>query len=226
MKQRVQALLVVSIVTFGGAAFAAPVPAAAPMVREDGLGSVQSTSLDKAYVRPNANLASYRKVMIDPVQVEFNKDWLRNMNDTRYAYRLREDDVQTIRDDTTANVVSIVANAFRAAGYEIVTAPGADVLRLSPRVTELYVNAPNVFPPGKTRAYARDAGEATVVLEARDGASGSLLAIMIDRATATDMQRLTRATSVTNTFWFDGLYSRWAADSVAELESLKNRPRS
>ena len=49
---------------------------------------------------------------------------------------------------------------------------------------------------------------------------------MVDRATATDMQRLTRATSVTNTFWFDGLYSRWAADSVAELESLKNRPRS
>src|ERR1022692_3117009 len=120
MKLQLQALMVLSIVTFGGVAFAAPVPAIAPMVRDDGLVGVQSASLDKAYVRPNANLAGYRKVMIDPVQVEFNKDWLRNMNDGRYVYRLREEDVQTIRDNTTANVVKIVANAFRAAGYEIV----------------------------------------------------------------------------------------------------------
>jgi Protein of unknown function (DUF3313) len=226
MKVQLQALLILSIVTFGGAAFAAPVPAAAPTVRDDGLVRVQSLNLDKVFVRPNANLAGYRKVMIDPVQVEFSKDWQRSVNDSRYVARLRDEDVRRIRDETTANVVSIVADAFRARGYEIATAPGADVLRVSPRVTELYVNAPDVFPPGETRTFARDAGEATLLLEARDSLNGTLMAIMVDHGTASDELHLTRATNVTNTFWFDGLYKRWAANSVAELGSIKNRPRS
>ena len=102
----------------------------------------------------------------------------------------------------------------------------ADVLRLSPRVTELYVNAPDVFPPGVTRSFARDAGEATLVLEARDAVSGTLLAVIVDHGTAQDMLRFTRATSVSNAFWFEGLYKRWATNSVAELEAIKNRPRS
>mgnify|MGYP003694683459 CR=1 FL=1 len=56
-----------SIVAFSGAAFAAPGPAAAPVMTE-GLVPVQSRNLDKFYVRPNADLAGYRKVMIDPVR--------------------------------------------------------------------------------------------------------------------------------------------------------------
>jgi hypothetical protein len=222
---KLQALLVLSIVTFGGAALAAPSPKTGP-VMHDGLVAVQSSNLDKFYVRPDANLAVYRKVMIDPVQVEFSKNWLRNVNDPRYVARIRPDDARRIADETTSNAGSIVADAFKARGYEIATAPGADVLRLSPRVTELYVNAPDVFPPGVTRSFARDAGEATLVLEARDAVNGTLLAVIVDHGTARDMMRLTRATNVSNTFWFDGLYKRWAANSVAELEAVKNRPRT
>jgi hypothetical protein len=187
---------------------------------------VQSRNLDKFYVRPDANLAGYRKVMIDPVQVEFSKNWLRNVNDPRYVARIRPEDARRIADETTANAGSIVADAFKARGYEIATAPGADVLRLSPRVTELYVNAPDVFPPGVTRSFARDAGEATLVLEARDAVNGTLLAVIVDHGTAQDMMRLTQATNVSNTFWFDGLYKRWAVNSAAELEAVKNRPRT
>jgi hypothetical protein len=219
---RTQAFLILSIVSLGGQALAAPV--AAP-VRDDGLVSVQAGDLDRAYVRPNANLGGYRKVLIEPVQVEFSRDWLSYVNDPRYVARLSDDDVRTIRNDTTANVVGIVADAFKARGYEIATAPGPDVLRVSPRVTELYVNAPNVFPPGITHAFARDAGEATLILEARDSASGSLLAVMSEHGTASDMMRFTRATQVTNTFWFDGFYKRAATDGVAQLETIKNLPK-
>ena len=100
------------------------------------------------------------------------------------------------------------------------------MLRVTPRVTELYVNAPDVCPPGVTRSFARDAGEATLVLEARAAVSGTLLAVIVDHGTAQDMLRLTQATQVSNTFWFDGLYKRWAANSVAELQAAKGRPRS
>ena len=158
-------------------------------------------------------------------QVEFSKEWYGSVNDPRYVARIRSEDARRIADETTSNAGSIVADAFKARGYEIATAPGAGVLRLSPRVTELYVNAPDVFPPGVTRSFARDAGEATLVLEARDAVSGTLLAVIVDHGTAQDMMRLSRATQVSNTFWFDGLYKRWATNSVAELAAIKNQAR-
>ncbi len=222
---KLRTLLVFSIVSLGGAAFAAPYGAPGPAM-PDGLIAVQSSTLDKLYLRPNANLATYRRVMIDPVQVEFQKEWLRRMNDPRYVARLRPEDVQRVADETTANVARIVADAFRARGYEIATAPGPDVLRLSPRVTELYVNAPDIYPPGKTRSFTRDAGEATLVLEARDSGTGTLLATAVDHGTAQDMMRLTQATNVSNAFWFDALYRRWAMSSAAEIDAAKNRPRT
>lgn len=219
------AFLVFSIVSLGSTALAAPYsPPGA--IAQDGLVAVHSRDLDKFFVRPNADLSKYRRVMIDPVQVQFQKDWLRNMNDPRYVARLRPDDVQRIAEETTANVNRIVADAFKARGYEIVSAPGPDVLRLSPRVTELYVNAPDIYPPGKTRSFTRDAGEATLVLEARDAASGTLLAVAVDHGTAQDMLRITRATDVSNAFWFDGLYRRWAMSTAAEIDAAKNRPRT
>ena len=221
---KLQALLVFSIVSLAGTAFAAAGPTA-PVVMHDGLVPVQSRNLDKVYVHPDANLAEYRKVMIDPVKVEFSKEWYGSVNDPRYVARIRPEDARRIADETTSNAGNIVADAFKARGYEIATAPGAGVLRLSPRVTELYVNAPDVFPPGVTRSFARDAGEATLVLEARDSVSGTLLAVIVDHGTAQDMMRITRATNVSNTFWFDGLYKRWATNSVAELAATKNQPR-
>ena len=220
-----QALLIFSIVSLGITAFAASSAAAGPAMQE-GLVAVQSSTLDKLYLRPNANLATYRRVMIDPVQVEFQRDWMRNMNDPRYVARLRPEDAQRIADETTADVSGIVADAFKARGYEITSAPGPDVLRLSPRVTDLYVNAPDVFPPGKTRSFARDAGEATLTLEARDSVTGTLLAVAVDHGTAQDMLRITRADNVSNAFWFDGLYRRWAMSSAAEIDAAKNRPRT
>jgi len=220
---KLQALLVFSIVSLTGTAFAAAGPTAPVM--HDGLVPVKSRNLDKVYVRPDANLAEYRKVMIDPVKVEFSKEWYGSVNDPRYVARIRPEDARRIADETTSNARDIVADAFKARGYEIATAPGPGVLRLSPRVTELYVNAPDVFPPGVTRSFARDAGEATLVLEARDAVSGALLAVIVDHGTAQDMMRITRATNVSNAFWFDGLYKRWATNSVAELEAVKNQAR-
>jgi succinyl-CoA synthetase alpha subunit len=161
--------------------------------------------------------------MIDPVTVEFSKNWNRSVNDPRYTTRIRPEDASRIADQVTGNLGGILAEALTQRGYQIVTAPGPGVLRLSPHVTELYVNAPDVFPPGVTRSFARDAGEATVTLEARDASNGTLVAVISDHATAQDMLRLSRATDVSNAFWFDGMFKRFAANGV---DALKNSPRT
>lgn len=212
--------LVGLIAALGGMVLAMPASVAAPPAY-DGLVAVQARNLDQLYVRPNADMARYQKVMIDQVTVEFSKEWDKNVNDTRYVTRVRPDDARRIADETTGNVGGILADALRTRGYEIVTAPGPDVLRLSPHVTELYVNAPDIYPPGKTRSLTREAGEATVTLEARDASSGTLLAVVVDRGTAQQMLRLSRATNVTNSFWFDDMFRRFAASGV---DAIRHTP--
>jgi len=186
---------------------------------------VQSRNLDEFYLRPNADFAGYRRVMIDPVQVEFRGDWLRNMNYTRSVTRpVGPDNVRRIAEETASSVESSVADAFKARGYELAAAQGPGVLRVSPSVTDLYVNAPDQLSPWRTKTFTRDAGEAVLLLEVRDAVSGTLLGRVVHRGTAQQMGRLAPASDVSNRFWFEALFRRWAVNCVAELKAGRNRP--
>ncbi len=209
-----------------GAAVTAPSQAATPPTYE-GLVSVRSWNLDELYLRPNADLASYRKVVIDPVQVRFREDWNRDFVDPHAkTRRLLQEDVRRIADDTALTMQSAVTEAFKARGYEIASAPGPGVLRLSPSVTDLYVNAAENLASGTTKSFTKDAGEATLILEARDAASGTLLGRVVDRRTAreskgTQIGDVRRTSTVSNNFWFDATFRRWAATCVKEFETAK-----
>ncbi len=221
-----QALWFVSWVSLGWAAFAAPSDAARPATH-DGLVPVESRSLDELYLRPNADFADYRTVLIDPVQVEFRKDWNRdNDNTRRVARRISPADVRRIAEETASSLGSIVAEAFKARGYEIAAGPGPGVLRLSPRVTDLYINAPDVLPPGRTKSFVRNAGEATLSFDARDAVTGALLGRVVDRETGHRTAELTRATGASNAFWFDAMFRQWAASSAEEFAASTNRLRT
>ena len=102
------------------------------------------------------------------------------------------------------------------------------MLRLSPSVTDLYVNAAeNVATGGTTKSFTKDAGEATLVLEARDSVSGTLLSRVVDHRTAqegtkgTQISDVRRTTTVSNNFWFDTAFRRWAATCVKEFETAR-----
>ena len=221
------ALFVLSIAALG-AALAAPSQAATPATYE-GLVAVRSWNLDELYLRPNADFASYRKVMIDPAQVAFRKDWNKDSPDLHGVTRqLREGDAQRLADDTASAMQSALAEAFKARGYEIAVAPGPGVLRLAPSITDLYVNAAEDLSPGTTKSFTKDAGEATLLLEARDSVSGTLLGRVVDHRTAretkgTQRRDLIRTTSVSDSFWFNTMSKRWAADCIKEFQAAKNR---
>lgn len=216
-----------ALVVFGFAllcAFATPSHAGRPL-SHDGLVAVPSRDLDELYLRPDADLASYRKVMIDPVRVEFDSDWLRYSRYVREVTRpVGEENIRRITDNTAADMHASFAEAFKARGYEIVAAPGPGVLRLTPSVEDLYVNAPDRLSPWRTKTFTREAGQAVLLLEARDAASGTLLARVVHHGRAEQMGRVTRANDVSNRFWFDALFGRWAANCVAAFEAGPNRP--
>jgi len=213
MKSRV--LLGLCIAIAAGAAFA---------LSPDGLVPVQSRYLDHVYLRPDADLAAYRKVLIDSVHVEIRNDWLTRMNAYSWSASrsVGPEEGLRIARDTAFSLQGILAEAFRARGYEIVAAPEPGVLRVSPSVIDLYVNAPVRVSPWRTKTFTRDAGEATLLLEARDAMSGGLLGQVVHHGIAREMGgQLMLTDDVTNRFWFDALFRRWAESCVAELEAGK-----
>jgi len=218
-RQTLSGLFVMAVL---GIALAAPASAAAPP-RSDGLVQIASRTLDEVYVRPDANIQGYRKVIVDPGVVTMQQGWLRSINATRGPSRwLVPEDVQNITDQAAVSLSSAVAESFRARGYEVVTTPAAGVLRITPRVTDLSVNAPGVTSSNMQAQFNVTAGEATLTMDIRDASTGELLGQVVDRSTAHELStKINRACTVTNTFWCDALFSRWTTTVIASLESAR-----
>jgi hypothetical protein len=201
-------------------ATSAPVGAKSAPDNWDGLVKVKGKKMDLIYLQPGADFRGYTKVMMDPTQVAFRKDWQRDHNDM--VNRVTDKDARRILDYAETSFQKLFAEAYANAGFQVVTEPGPDVLRLSTAVINLDITAPDTMPAGRSKTFARDAGEATLVLEVRDSLSGALLGRAIDREVADDVRPYIR-NSVTNASEFEQIFRRWArtsADGLTELKSL------
>lgn len=208
----VTCLAALAVTAFGGPSEAVGSAASA------GLVQVKSRQFGQLYVHPNTDFASYRQVVIDPVPVTFRKGWNKTGS---VRQRMSSADVARIADEAAARTGSIFAEVFKAQGYEIVSAPGPGVLRLSPSLHDLYVNAPDSGSAG-VRSYTKEVGGATLHFEVHDAATGELLMRAVDRRQA-EATQASMATSVSNRFWLETMFRRWAAACAKELATAKPR---
>jgi hypothetical protein len=171
---------------------------------------------------PGADFRTCTKVMFDPVEVALKQNWLRDYNSSvgDLSAKISNADVQKAFETIRTTFSDIFAKAYTDAGYQVVTTPGPDVLRVRTGVMNLSVNAPDTRPAGRSRSFAREAGEATLILEARDSESGAVLGRAVDRRLAGDTSRMMR-NSVTNRTDFSLLFADWAKLSVNGLTELK-----
>ncbi|HET9449016.1 MAG TPA: DUF3313 family protein, partial [Steroidobacteraceae bacterium] len=118
-------IAVVIALSCGHLALAAESP-----VEWDGLQKTRIKGIDVAYVRPGVNLAQYAKVMLDPVQVAFDKDW--KPERTGSQMRLSQADRERIKNDLAQLAADTISDTLgKNDGYPVVTSPGPDVMRLS-----------------------------------------------------------------------------------------------
>jgi hypothetical protein len=66
-----------------------------------------------------------------------------------------DEDARRILDDAQQSFQRLFAEAYTESGYEVVTRPGPDVLRLSTAIVDLDVVAPDTMEPGRTHLFAR-----------------------------------------------------------------------
>ena len=188
----------------------------------DGLVEVKPKQMDAAYLMPGADFRPYRKVMLDPAAISFRKDWMKNVNrSTPLSQRITQEDAEKIAAAARDNFTEVFTEAFRKAGYEIVTAPAADVLRLRPGIIDLYIAAPDKQSAARSRTYTMEAGEATLFLEVRDASSGALLGRVLDQRATRNTGSLKVTNQVTNLSDFRVLFRKWADISVKGLDNLR-----
>ena len=212
----IAAALLIGSLTFSTAR-AAGDPAA------DGLVLVSSKRLAKVYLKPGADFRPYTKVMFDPTEVEFAKNWQRDYNRGNRGLQMKitDKDIEKATETVRTQFGEDFAKAYNKAGYQVVTTPGPEVLRMRTGVVNMSVSAPDKRTAGNVRSFSREAGYATLVLEARDSQSGALLGRAFDQRLAGDTPLLMR-NSVTNRSDFSRLFRDWAKESVAGLASLKS----
>jgi hypothetical protein len=136
------------------------------------------------------------------------------------SQRITDADVKDAFETIRTEFRDAFAKAYSKAGYQVVTIVGPDVMRVRSGVVNLSVSAPDKMTAGRSRTYAREAGEATLVLEVRDSESGALMGRALDRRLAGDTFMLLR-NSITNRSDFSRLFADWAKESVAGLAELK-----
>ena len=201
-----------------------PAAAAAPPAAWDGLVQVQSKRLDLVYLLPGANFGAYTKVLIDPPEVAFQKNWARDYNSSSRSLssKVSDRDVQEAISKGVTAAQDIFTEAWAKGGYAVVNAPGPDVLRMRTGIVNIRVSAPDRMTAGRTYSFAGEAGSATLFVEVRDSMTGALLGRAVDQSFAGDNSTAWR-TSVSNRADFRELVQSWAETSVRGMAELKSR---
>ncbi len=186
----------------------------------DGLVKVTPRRMELAWLRPGADFRPYTKVIVDRTQVAFRPDWRKdyNLNASVGAW-VSQEQADRIMAAAQTNFDEIFRDAFRKAGYEVVAAPGPDVLRVNSGILDLVVNAPLGASEGQT-TWIISAGQAALIVEVRDSTTHALLGRVADRR---ETQYLGRqlATTATNVYDFRLLFNLWAGICTRALEELK-----
>ena len=224
MEHRMKLRLVSLCLALALAGTASPSPLVAQDEKTtwDGLHLEKSSRSQRVYLLPGADFRPYNKVMLDPTEVAFRKDWVRDYNrDTRdLSRRIGKDDVDRVTKEASTGFGTIFAEEYQQAGFQVVQAPGPDVLRIRTGVIDLAVNAPDMKSAGRNYSASWEAGEATLVIEARDSQTSALLGRALDRRLAGDTMPYLR-NSVTNKADFKILFRKWAKLSVDGLKRLQ-----
>ena len=190
----------------------------------DNLVQVKAKNLQAVYLLPGADFRAYTKIMLDPTEVDFVKGWVKQINQNYgFAYGRTDDaDAAAIAKQVRIGFDQIFAKAFTKAGYQVVTEPGPDVLRLSTAVFNLFITAPRsvTMSPG-VNVRTVDAGSASVLIQVRDSETGQVLGRALDVRTAGATDNYLPRTPSGNQADFGILFDRWADISVKGLEKLK-----
>lgn len=199
--------------------------AAKPPEEWDGLKLVKLKGLDAAYARPGADFTVYTKLMIDPIQVAFAKEW--DKKSTVYKQKLSQKELDDIKTKLGALAEETFKEEFsKKNGIQVVTEPGPDVLRFSSAIIDLWPRAVDTQEPGRNYTYTTSAGSATLYAELRDSETNQLIGRVVDAREARNSGTMRWTNSVENTAEARAMVQDWARILRKRYEAIRTADAS
>ena len=183
-----------------------------PLETHDGLTLVPDRKVAIAYVDSDADFSAYDKIMTLDCFVAFKKDWQRDQKRSGSRINISSSDMEKIKADVAGLFREVFTEKLGMdGGYEIVDAPGDDVLLVRPAIIDLDITAPDTTRAGRSRTYTSSAGTATIYIELYDSVTGDILARAADKKAARNVGGYMSYTNrVTNRADARRMLGKWA----------------
>lgn len=195
---------------------------------DDGLARVTDARVDAAYMKPDADLARYTAVIVDPVSVAYkrppkpNASRLESLRGRESNFPLTPEQMQNFQNMFQWAVTEALTENN---GFRLTSVAGPDVLRVHAELIDLIVKVPTEQGVGREYVFVDSLGEVTLIGELRDSESGEILARAVDRQVHRSAPgRLEYSNPVSNAADARRLFRRWADLLRARLDALKSMP--
>jgi hypothetical protein len=175
-----------------------------------------------AKIMPGADWSKFRTVEITTLQIPLEvRDAKPPGASTRFteSYVLRDKDVAKLQDA----YMNAMRDQLSKAGYQVVTAAGADTLIVAAQIMKIRLSAPiessRMGYAGRSTTYSKNAGYMMIGAVLADGGSSEVLAQVVDQNYPADVWGVNN--SVTNFAEAKRAFNRWASALSDRLRSLR-----
>jgi hypothetical protein len=144
---------------------------------DDGLVRVPSRSEGGVYRNLDTDFSRYKRLMIEPLTVEFAKGW------RKQHPKVSDSEVRRIQAETAKTFLEVFNGILVEEGpFELADVREADVLVVVPRLVDLKIPAPETEFDAGFRSYSPYLVSMQMTGELRDGINGNVLlrVIMIE----------------------------------------------
>lgn len=183
------------------------------------LHKVDNAKVGLAYVDPNADFSQYTRIILDPLEV----DKVTIVQPSRSTANRRNEWVLTDKDKAALqkSYAEVFVRELEETGdYQIVTEPGADVLRITASLLGIAPSAAKDDNKsrgvGRTRVYSANSGSMAIAFGFSDSQSGEILGIVKDTRSGSPTWGVNN--SVTNMSDVRFMFGRWARMIRARLD--------
>lgn len=207
-------LVLCTIAAWAGAVHAADRPMDAAKAKDamaewggQGLKPVTVPGLDLVYVKADARLNGYRKVMLGRVEVAVDRNWKLG---GFAAGSTSTGNLKPIMADAQAMVREELVKALDGSGFAVVETPAPDVVRVDVDILDLYVIA---LESGRSRgreANAASLGRVTLRATLVDATSGDLILHVFDREEGPEPRLATSRAAEEAKAWLRASIAAWA----------------
>jgi hypothetical protein len=178
-----------------------------PETTPDGLVRVPSRSEGGVYRKVDVDFTRYKRMMIEPLTVEFVKSWRKDHPN------VSKSEVRRIEKETAKSFLEVFTSVLVDEGpFELTEVREADVLVVVPRLLDLKIPAPETDADAGFRSYSPHPVSLQMTGELRDGVNGEVLlrVIMIDDEDRYKVEQIGGSNRVTNAFEIRGSLERWS----------------